>query len=143
MIDRRLVRAAIGVSFLACWMLFSFAEEPEKSAESDLRELLLEHHAVLEQRAETIRAANQQGNLGMDQVLEAANDALGAELELAETPEDRIAIRRKMLDNASKIEQIFQLQSNNGMKPIQDFLQAKADRIEFQIALVREQNGTQ
>lgn len=108
----------------------------EVIASREMIQILLEQRQqVRDEHVEMVRSATGQGGWWMGELFRSENDALRASLELAGDQEAEIAIRKKILENFRKIEEIVQMFRQNGVSRIQDLLLVKANRITAEVEL--------
>jgi outer membrane protein TolC len=74
-------------------------------------------------------------------IVKAIQLLLEAEVELAETRAERIAVHEKILANLCQVEKAAQMRCSAGRAPIAESLEAKAARLKAEIQLKREQAG--
>lgn len=107
-----------------------------------------ELQALLEARRDTLRDAvrviRQKVEVGLATSGDLANQdllVLAAELELAKSPRERIAIYEKMVKNQKDIEQILGLELESGVGSRMESLNATAARIKAEIQLHQARKG--
>jgi hypothetical protein len=119
---------------------YGFAFEPragaEQPKESKVKALLKERLAILRELAANTTKGYKQGSVSMKEVHEANETVLQAELELAETREERIPILEKFVAEAKNHEEHVAPAAKQG-QPV-PLLEAKAHRLKAEIALERE-----
>ena len=134
---RALWGASIAVA-LGASSLFAVGGAKRIAPESPSAEKLLnERLDVLQQIAVELRKGYRLGETDLASVLAAEQDALAAQLELADTPADRISILEKMVKNAQQQEEgTEQLYRDKAASSV-DWLKAKAFRLRVQADLAR------
>jgi hypothetical protein len=100
--------------------------------------LLRERLATLKEVAAEAVALYEKGSASIDQVHEADEAVLQAELDLADSPKARIAIREKLVAVAKKHEEHVSHLVKTGAGQPYMVLKAKVHRLEAEIALERE-----
>ena len=121
---------------------FAFAQqETESDSSVVLNELLTERRDTLAKRLATLETKSAQGQLKIDAVIAARDQLLDAELQLAKTKEQRLAIFQKRIDNMRELEDSVKLQNENGLATPESLLAATAARLQAEIDLVRERGG--
>ena len=128
------------------------AEEPaapatEKNAreatQDRLRELLVarlvERRQILQKIAEIAEERYKAGRITSKEVKQARLDFMLAEIDLCETSEERIEIRKKIVELYEKGEEAARAGMSRGRVSAVELHRATVDRIEAEIELVREQ----
>lgn len=110
------------------------AAEPQ---DSKLKILLKERLAVLKEIAAQTEKAAKSGEVPFERVLRASEAVLKAELDLAESDKQRIAVFEKMVALAKQREEQAVNVVKMGQAPANLVLQAKVSRLEAEIALER------
>lgn len=122
------------------WYGFAHAPRAEAEAEqpkdSKVKTLLKERLAILRELAAITAKAQKQGVVSFQEVHEANEAVLQVELELAESPKERITILEKFLAEAKQHEKHVAPAAGQG-EPVL-VLEAKAHRLKAEIALERE-----
>jgi WD40 repeat protein len=103
-------------------------------AQAPLRQRL----ATLRESAARVEALYKQGAASVGVVLQARLDVLKAELDLCESPGERIAVYEKMLAHRREIEKRMEALYKSGAAAEDVLLQARAERQDAEIALQRE-----
>ena len=114
------------------------AENSAAAPDEEVRKLLTERRDTLRDRLHAVEASFKIGLTETTVVVAAENELLDAELELANQPADRIAIREAVVANMKRIEDRTRQQLDNGAALQQDVLLAKAARLQAEIELLRE-----
>ena len=124
----------------------SAGADPPKSTEQEVGPGQLQ--SLRKERRETLRtlvdAAESKFNSGkatLDSLLRGSELLLEAELDLAETKAERIAVHEKIVANLRQVEKAAQMRCNAGVAPIEESLEAKAARLKAEIQLKCEQTG--
>ncbi len=129
---------------LAAWTLLVLATAWSGAAgprTAEERKLLERRRAVLERLVEFEQAAYEQGRERLDRVVDARLELLEAELELAEGPAQRVAIRARMVAMLEKLEEGCRRRSEAGLATSADLYRAQAARLAAQVALLRERRA--
>ena len=116
------------------------AAREQKQTNARIRELLQERYDTLRRYVELREAQLQAGNVPLSQVLRAKELLVGAELELAETDEQRLAVYSKAVDLAKELERQVAMLVEIGGTPNSDpaeLAAAKAHRLGAEIAYER------
>jgi hypothetical protein len=104
-----------------------------------VKALLKERLEVLREMEKALKNSYESfGTVPLERVLQASRKVIQAELELAETAAERVALREKAVAIAKEIEKILKTRHDAGTVPIYEYLEAKAARLEAEIALERE-----
>lgn len=114
-----------------------FAQDSD-TVQSKLRALLEERRETLKTRVELIEKHVAMAGSSPESLIAARGDLLDAELELAITSHDRIAVLRRKLDNAKQLESLMQERKLAAKATEAGVLMAKADRLRVEIDLLRE-----
>ena len=131
-----LAALAIGMSALLA------ADEPKESTHArqrsdEVEAALKERLAVLVELQKLTPQAYQNGEASFDEVLAAERDVLSAKLELAATPDERIATLEQMLENAQRLEELTGQLAQVQEASRTDALRAKAHRLRVQADLLQ------
>ena len=101
--------------------------------------------ALLNERREVLRklvdAAEQRYRAGaatLEAAIRASNQLLEAELELADTKAERIAVHEKLVGNLQRLEQVAEARRAAAAAALEEVLEAKAARLKGEITLLRE-----
>lgn len=105
--------------------------------ESKLRGLLAERVATLQQVAEAAVRDHRAGRDSFDRVHQAQIALHNAELELCQTDKQRVEVLERIVGQAHRWEDEVARRHKVGACPVVDVLQARAARLEAQIALER------
>ena len=113
-------------------------QEPE---DKELRALQESRRDTLKEVVAILDQAHQSGTIKVDEVLKANSALLEAELELATSQQERIAIFEKMLEAQTEIESSWSGKVNTGQARMTDLLTATAARIKTEIDLYKAKKG--
>lgn len=113
------------------------ADEPANPGH--LKKLLLERAETLRSYVDATRAAYETDTITLEQLLAANQELLEAELEVADSKEKRIAIYKKMVDNARQVEAKVKALHDAGARggEAEKYYHAKATRLRMEIGLER------
>ena len=117
------------------------AEPPAKNTATQVESLMKERRDVLQNIAQMLNAQYRVGTAGIDRVVSATNKLADAELELAKTKDERIAVCRKQVESCRDFEKLCQARHEVGIVTQADVLIATAERLKAEIQLLREQAG--
>lgn len=111
--------------------------EPRKDS------LLKERRDTLRQLAQDVEQCYRAGRATLDSLIRASNLLLEAELDLAKTKAERIAIYEKLVANLRQLEKAAEARHQAGAPGggVSEVLSAKADRLKAEIQLAREKEG--
>ncbi len=134
-----LISGGLSLILICCSLQPSTAESKEVSTESDeVAKLLRKRLDVLREIVKIQRAAYMMGQVRFDAVVKSQIDVLDAQIELAKSPIERIAIRKNLVQQAMQMEK-FTKQLFDGMQAGRaDLLKAQAFRLRAQADLKRE-----
>ncbi len=107
----------------------------------NVEKLLHERLGMLVEIAKLQLQAYQQGESNFEAVLSAQTDVLSARLELAKTVEERIMIRKNLLETARQLEEVTTRLVQAREASQIDVLRAKALRLRAEADLLRERGG--
>ena len=113
-------------------------EERQASSDNKLNNLLAERRDTLHQLVEWVVAVQKDGGATLDNVIQAKNDLLDSELDIATTKTERIRIREEQVENFRYLENFIASRHENGKITIYELLVVKAARLEAEIKLLRE-----
>jgi hypothetical protein len=124
---------------------FSFGADPPRSSPEggtgQLQSLRKERRDTLRKLVDAAESKYNSGKATLECVLRASELLLEAELDLAATKTERIAVREKLVANLRQVEKAAQMRHHAGVAPIEESLQAKAARLKAEIQLQCEQGG--
>jgi outer membrane protein TolC len=130
---------SIGLVVVAAWAIAAEPPAPQQSAASHpLQSLLKERVDTLRHLVEILDAQSQSGVVTKETVILASNQLLDAELELAKTKADRVALHEKLVGNLRRLEEFANGQYRDGRCTLDGPLRAKAARLKAEIQLLRE-----
>jgi outer membrane protein TolC len=116
---------------------------PKQNASGDpLQDLLKQRRDTLRELVDYLEAAFRQGVGSAESVALASSELLDAELDMAQSKAERIAIREKMVENLKEQEKMVEARNQAGMSRPGEMLRARAGRLKAEIDLLREK-GTQ
>jgi hypothetical protein len=113
----------------------------EKAPSAHQMELLKERLGVLQQVHEVASALFSHARCSFEEVLAARRQLLQAQLEAATTDKERIEILEKMVEEATKTEEVAKRLKESAQASELPVLQAKADRLTAEIQLDRGRQG--
>lgn len=141
-ISRRSVFGMSVLLLLAATFALSAADAPPSPATAtDVRQLLQERRDVLAQLTEVRQKLYQEGRVAIDAVGRAQLDLLDAELELAETPRERVTACESRLQAATDLEALAQARYQSAQATFEDVLECKALRLQVQVDLLKAQQA--
>ena len=126
------------VAVCICMTAFTNAENNEAAPDGKVRQLLTERRDTLRERLDAVEASYKSGLADTTVVIAAKTELLDAELEMANQPADRIALREGLVANMKQIEDWTRQQFDSGTALQQDVLLAKAKRLQAEIELLHE-----
>jgi RNA polymerase sigma factor (sigma-70 family) len=103
-----------------------------------LRKLLKDRLDVVRQLAEGVKRLHRQGAASQEQVWQADLRVNKAELDLCETPKERIAVLEKIVKVHEEMEERIAALAKQGVSSSEAVTEAKLSRLEAQIAVERE-----
>ena len=112
-----------------------------KAADPHLRVLLLQKRSLLQQLEQDREAQYRAGTGTTEQVEQAAIAVIQADLELANTRQERIALGQKWVEITAKIEKLAMSRYRAATITQTDLREAQLARLEAEIALEREENS--
>lgn len=139
---RNILITSIAIVVLAAWLVTSHTraqQSAENPNDAKIRVLLRQRHDVLQQRYETIKRLNEDGDIPKEQVISALDDLLKARLELTASRQERIDICSQRVANLRSLEQLFEARLKVGDGQIGDQMLAAAARIQAEIDWRREE----
>lgn len=103
-------------------------------------DLMVQRRDVLKERWEALNQIRERGVVtDVDAHIDARTDLLGAELELAKTRQQRVALRLAMVNELKMLEESYQVIMKHGAGTAQDVLAVRAERLLAEIELLREE----
>lgn len=127
--------------FAACLATFIFAVQPSQSTDNEqINRLMAERRDALQKIVEVFKSKYDRGMVKIDTVYRAQNDLLNAELDLATTKGDRVAIMKKQLENFQSMESRARDLQKIGAQggEVEVVLTATAARLQAEIQWLRE-----
>jgi len=116
--------------------------ETGKTNQADkLDELLQQRRDTLRTLVDIVTAEYREGTTGFESVASAEDQLIVAELELAKTPKDRIAILQRRVELMKGLSAIVDARFNSGQVTQAQVLVARAALLQSQIQLAREAAG--
>ena len=112
-----------------------------KAEDPRLRALMTQKRDLLRQLETDREAQFQVGTATTEQVEKAVIAVIQADLELAQTRRERIALRQKSVDVATKIEESTAVRYRAATVTQTEWQEAQLARLEAEIALEREKNS--
>jgi len=108
---------------------------PPKTIET----LLIERRDTLRTAVHWRDAQYASGSIDLPVVIRAKQALANAELEVARTKAERLAVRQKQIDNLRELEHVVEHRVQAGIVSEVDVLEIKAERLKAEIDLLREQ----
>lgn len=130
MTGRGIMLAAIG--------LFALSVEAGEAPDAKLKALLKERLTTLRDVEAHLERAYRDGQVPVDLYLHASAATLEAELDLAESKNERLTILEKAVELAKKSEAFAAAANKAGVAPPHELLKAKANRLAAEIAVEKE-----
>jgi hypothetical protein len=116
------------------------ADVPKEGNPAQLNKLRTERVETLREHVKATRAAHDTDTVPLENLLTANQELLDAELELAATRQERLAIYEKTVDHTkqleTKIKALFDVGARGG--EAEKYFHSKAARLRVEIALERE-----
>lgn len=112
-------------------------ESPQATHTSTI-ELLQKRHSVLSQLVKLQTEAYRQGGASIEAVVEAHQELVQVELELAVTKDQRIALLDKAVHLARALVRIASAQHELGKASMADVLKSQSETLRVEIVLLRE-----
>lgn len=116
--------------------LSTLAGNEANPAEARIRELMMQKRDVLQQRIAALEQFYKNGQVTHADVLNAKIELLTAELDLAANKNERLGVLESQLQLFRRLEKVAQAQFLTGEALHTEVLQAKAARIDAEIALL-------
>jgi outer membrane protein TolC len=117
------------------------ARDQARAAEdgaAGIRDLLQQRRDTLANLVQLEMAAFSVGVTTSDTIFDAQRQLIDAELELAGTSEQRLAVLQEQVELAKKLENQVRARVDQGASPRRDLLRAQANRLRAAILLARE-----
>lgn len=118
------------------------ANQAEES-ESKVLQLLTERRDTVRELRDTLNASYISGQTEYTTVVEVEDELLEAELDLAISRADRLAIHEDLVENRKRTEELLQQRFKLGAALTTEVLYAKAARLKAEIDLQRERSASQ
>ena len=137
----RSLPALVAILSIACSLgsLTSAQQPTDSDSDASLSALLTQRRDTLEKRVEVLEYMLAQGKVEATAVFAARDQLLDAELQLAETKEQRLALHRTRIDNMRELEELIKRRHKAGQSPLEAALSTTAARLQAEIDLLREQ----
>lgn len=119
----------------------STSGEPSSESKTKIAALRKERIAALKELSATSMKLAQASRIEMSEVLDDQAALLKAELEVAGTDADRIALYKASIDNLKTLEEMARAQLNAGRGTMHSVLKVKARRLEVEIQLEQTKAG--
>lgn len=133
--------AIIGIGFGLLSIPADNSAENTESQDVKVRKLLMQKRDILQQRVEYFTLQHNAGEVSADRLPNAQMELLAVELELATSHADRIAILESQLQNRRELEERMTVLSTTADVTKITLLTYQIQRIDAEIALLRE-SGT-
>jgi len=117
------------------------SQETPRKAGNHIRQLLIERRDVARECANGVETEVRFGAKPLDQFLRAQNVLLDAEVELAQTHDEKCAIFERRVTSLQRMEAEAKAKHDIGIGSLVDHLSAKAERLKAEIDLLRAQDG--
>jgi outer membrane protein TolC len=130
---------ALAVIFMFGTLLWPVQDVRAQDRTAEIKTLLKERIALLDDAVKDLTGHYQNGVVEIGVVIEAAREALKAKLELAESPQERVAVVRQLLENANNIVSVAENRMKAGLGQRYTVSQAKAYVLEIRIELLRQE----
>lgn len=108
------------------------------ASDSELSDLLVERREVLREIMELFVIRYKEGSTTLENVIQAKNRLLDAELKIAKSKPERIRIRKEQVKNLRDLENEMTLGHKDGRNTSVEILEVKATRLEAEIKLLHE-----
>ena len=136
--SRILVAASALAVVVLAWPI-AVGETLEANQTQQLDELLKQRQAVLRQLVEVVTQEYRQGIRDFEPVVRATDQLIAADLELAKSSKDRIAILQRRVEVMKEFFAGANTRRKAGVATQSEFLSAQAALLDSQIQLAREQ----
>ncbi len=142
--DYRLLSLMALVLALSFWSQRESAGQPsEDEARDQIESLQRQRVEILQRLVDAKQVRYEQGIGTQEELLRASNDLLHAELDLAQEPAERIAIRRRQLELFQHLEAMMEARVETATAAHTDLLVIQAERIQVEIDFIKEQTATE
>jgi hypothetical protein len=115
---------------------------PAQEKNAEIKALLKERSTLLDEMVKELRQIHESGQVDIDEVLKCEREALRAKLDLAESPQDRLAVLRLLQKNADTCLKVVENRYDVGKAPHYAVQQAKALVLEMRIEVLRQEQNT-
>lgn len=136
---------ALSTMLLLLGALFAAAvvgkDAPDGSAQVQIAHLQTERVETLRQVVVFLENMNRNGFVDIERLFAARSDLLEARLELASTKAERLMLLQEHYDLAKSDEELARARFRSGSATQVDYLQAKARRLQREVAILRENGG--
>jgi hypothetical protein len=129
-------RIAVCAACLA-WFLWSNSDLAAADSAEKIRELRQRRLAILEEIQKVVSMQYGSGNVGYDAVHNASTAVLKAQLELCQTKQERVAVWRKLIDEAKQWNHYVEQGSEAGKRSEVDRLDSAIYLLDCEIGLER------
>lgn len=109
-----------------------------KETIAKIQDLQKKRLATLEKIVTYSKKAYESGQGSIESLIQASQQLAKAELDVAKTAKQRLAIHNKLLELAKEFEAVAEQRYKAGRIPIVEMLKARANRIEVEITLEKE-----
>ena len=133
---RRMIIAGVAIVLLASAFGIAWAQQQVAKKER-IRELQEERLAVAQEFVNLVKVQASQGGARLEELLNATNWLLEAELDLCLTKEDRIRVHQDMVKVAETIHEQHEQRVRSGVTTRSELLHAKLNLLKAQIDLER------
>lgn len=130
---------ALFVAFSMTAAAITSADNEANPAEDQIRELMTQKRDALQERVDEMQKLHGGGTVTTDKVLDAQLDLTKAQLELATSKEDRLSVLKSQVQIFRDLEQAAKSRYESGTALRAEVLNAKASRLDAEIALLRAQ----
>jgi outer membrane protein TolC len=131
-------KSSFFVMTLAVVVATSIAVAQQGRSETPVAKLIEERNQLLRKRVELVKAQYETGVASLEAVILAERELLQAQLDLATTAKERVAIRETQLKIAKEHEKRAEALFASGLRPESELITARIDRLTAQINLIRE-----
>jgi len=104
-----------------------------------IKVLLTQRRDTLRERLNLFQQAAHRSEVGSVEVMGASNDLLNAEIDLADDATLRTEFMKQVVENMKKMEQLFLQGSRTGQVSKVELLEVRAERLQAEIKLAKEQ----
>lgn len=131
------------LALVCCVFLVAAPAQTEKRNEdttsAEIDTLLRKRRDVFQQILTIVKAQNEEnGGATRDAVLQATNQLLAAELQLAKSRDERVCLLQKRVKNFKELEDVAQSGNDSGVVTGKEVPLAKAARLQAEVDLLRE-----